>query len=39
MVNTYLRCVDAQGARAGPEGIDRMTGCGYSTARGGVMAR
>ena len=28
MVNTYLRCVDAQEARAGAEGIDGMTGFG-----------
>jgi len=27
-VNTYLRCVDAQEARAGAEGIDGTTGCG-----------
>jgi hypothetical protein len=25
MVNAYLRCVDAQEARAGAEGIDRTT--------------
>jgi hypothetical protein len=28
MVNAYLRCVDSQGARAGEEGIDNLTGCG-----------
>jgi len=28
MVNAYLRCVDAQEARAVKEGIDGMTGCG-----------
>ena len=39
MVNAYLRCVDAQEARAGAEGIDRTTGCGSSNAWGGVMAR
>jgi len=39
MVNTYLRCVDEQGARAGAEGIDEITGCGESNSRGGVMAR
>jgi len=39
MVNAYLRCVDAQEARAIAEGIDRTTGCGYSNAQGGVMAR
>jgi len=27
MVNTYLRCVDAQEARTGAEGIDGTTGC------------
>jgi len=27
-LNAYLRCVDAQEARAGAEGTDRMTGCG-----------
>jgi hypothetical protein len=27
-VNAYLRCLDAQDARAGMEEIDRMTGCG-----------
>jgi hypothetical protein len=27
-VNAYLRCVDAQEARAGAEGIDGTTGCG-----------
>jgi hypothetical protein len=26
MVNAYLRCLDAQGARAGVEGIDGITG-------------
>jgi hypothetical protein len=39
MVNKYIRCVDAQEARAGVEGIDGTTGCGYSNARGGFMAR
>jgi len=39
MVNAYLRCVDALEARAGAEGIDGTTGCGYSNARGGVMVR
>jgi hypothetical protein len=39
MVNAYLRCVDAQEARASMEVIDGMTGYGYSNARGGVMAR
>jgi len=38
MVNAYLRCVDAQRARAGAEGIDGMTGCGERNTRGGVMA-
>jgi hypothetical protein len=28
MVNAYLRCVDAQEARAGAEGIDGTTGYG-----------
>jgi len=28
MVNTYLRCDDAQEARAGAEAIDGTTGCG-----------
>jgi hypothetical protein len=28
MVDAYLRCVDAQNARAGVEGIDRTTVCG-----------
>jgi hypothetical protein len=28
MVNAYLRCVDAQEARAGADGIDRSTECG-----------
>jgi hypothetical protein len=39
MVKAYLSCVDAQGARTGMEGIDGMTGCGKSNARGGVMVR
>jgi len=39
MVNTYLRCLDAQEARAGVESIDRTTGCGFSNASGGVMVR
>jgi len=34
MVNTYLRCVDVQEARAGAEGIDRMTGYASSNTRG-----
>jgi hypothetical protein len=38
MVNTYLKYVDAQEARAGAEAINGMTGYGYSNARGGVMA-
>jgi hypothetical protein len=38
MVNTYLKYVDAQEARAGAEGINGTTGYGYSNARGGVMA-
>jgi len=33
MVNAYLRCVDAQEARAGAEGINRTIGCGKSNAR------
>jgi len=37
MVNAYLRFVDAQEARAGAEGIDRISGCGQSNAWGGVM--
>jgi hypothetical protein len=28
MLNEYLRCVDAQEAKAGAEGIDGTTGCG-----------
>jgi hypothetical protein len=38
MVNAYLRCVEAQEARAGAEGIDGTTGYGQSNAQGGVMA-
>jgi len=39
MVNAYVRCVDAQEARAGAEGTDGTTGYEKSNARGGVMAR
>jgi hypothetical protein len=39
MVNTYLRCVDAQEVRAGAERTDRTTGCGSSNAQGEVMVR
>jgi len=38
-VNTYHRCVDAQEAKAGAQGIDRTTGSGWPDARGGTMAR
>jgi hypothetical protein len=38
MVNAYLKCVDAQEARAGAEGIDETTGCGYSNVQAGVRA-
>jgi hypothetical protein len=37
MVNVYLRFVNAQEARAGAEGTDGTTGCGYSIAQGDVM--
>jgi hypothetical protein len=37
-VNSYLRCRDAQEARAGTEGINSNTGCVYSNALGGDMA-
>jgi hypothetical protein len=39
MVNPYLRCVDAQEAKAGAKRIDERSECGYSNARGGVVAR
>jgi len=38
MVNTYLRGVDAQEARAGVERIDGKTRCGWSNPQRGVMA-
>ena len=38
-MNAYLRFVDAQEARAGTEGTDGTTGCGYSTAQGDFMVR
>jgi len=39
MVNACLRCVNAQQARAGAEGIDRITGSGYTNPWGGGMVR
>jgi hypothetical protein len=36
-VNSYLRLVDAQAARAGVEGTDGKTHCGSTNSQGGVM--